>query len=413
MKVFTTFALSIACAAQCFAYSHKPIHAIGDTLINIFDSTNVCFNPGKYANYNETDADGLTFLINGRIVLKKIRIPDYKRDVKLTASVTLSSNGDRWDKTGSLFVIPKETAINLISLAKGEKKYPAIDEARYEKLVGIVSDKDYVPNIELMRFMTPFGVGYYSNMNDSLTRVRKPVYIDRWAKEVAWEEDITNLYPALQGEVYVGVFIDTWTEQGYMVSANLHVEESRIECNRMPKRHVLPLVNTVYYMGQEYPDIFARQDLTVDFDMPKNAKNVKLNYIVTGHGGHSGGDEFTQRRNIVSIDGKPVLDFIPWREDCHTVRRYNPSTGVWLIKRQASYLGENGYSTKDIEEPLGSSDLSRSNWCPGTDVPPRVVSAGDIDAGKHMLTISIPEAAPADGSKLNHWLVSAYLTWED
>ena len=33
-------------------------------------------------------------------------------------------------------------------------------------------------------------------------------------------------------------------------------------------------------------------------------------YIVTGHGGHSGGDEFVEKRNIVSVDGKEVLNFI-------------------------------------------------------------------------------------------------------
>jgi hypothetical protein len=70
-------------------------------------------------------------------------------------------------------------------------------------------------------------------------------------------------------------------------------------------------VNTVYYVGQEYPDIFARKDLTVDFELPAFASRASLRYIVTGHGGHSEGDEFTKQRNLVSVDGTPVLDFIP------------------------------------------------------------------------------------------------------
>lgn len=392
---------------------HKSLPAVGDTLVEVFDSVPVCFNPEKYGNYTEAGSDGIIRLANGRIILKKINIPAYERDVTVTANVTLSSNGDRWDKSGSFFVIPKDAATNLISIAKGDAKYPAVDSTRYEKLVGIVAAEDYIPNIELIRFMTPFGVGFYSSPTDSLTEHRKPVYIDSWAKEVYWEEDITSLYPAIEGEAYVGVFIDTWNPTGYMVSAEILVEESKIECQQMPKRNVMPLVNTVYYMGQEYPDMFARQDLTADFEMPANAKNVKLNYIVTGHGGHSGGDEFVPRRNIISVDNDTVLDFTPWRDDCYTVRRYNPATGVWLIKREASYIGRNGYESKTVEEPLGSSDLSRSNWCPGTDVPPRVAEIGDLTAGKHTVTFSIPEAQPADGDRLNHWLVSAYLTWEE
>ena len=70
-------------------------------------------------------------------------------------------------------------------------------------------------------------------------------------------------------------------------------------------------MNTVYYEGQTYPDIFARRDVSTDFEIPAGVRNVRLKYIVTGHGGHSGGDEFVEKRNIVSIDGKEVLNFIP------------------------------------------------------------------------------------------------------
>ena len=180
----------------------------------------------------------------------------------------------------------------------------------------------------------------------------------------------------------------------------------------MPKREITPLVNTVYYIGQAYPDIFSRKPLTTEFTLPKDAKNVQLKYIVTGHGGHSGGDEFTENPNILSIDGKEVYNFLPWRDDCATFRRFNPATGVWLIKRLASYISDTGYREKEVEEPLASSDLSRSNWCPGSDVFPETIELGDMKAGKHTFTVDIPKAQQVDGNKLNHWLVSAYLVWE-
>ena len=275
------------------------------------------------------------------------------------------------------------------------------------------SGQDYVPTLELMRFMTPFGVGYYSSDNDSLSSKRRPVYIPKWEKSVTWVQDITDLYPALEREAYVGIYIDTWTAEGYVASMELDVKESKITCDVMPERRVKPLMNTVYYIGQTYPDIFSRKDVVMDFDMPKAAKNVRLKYIVTGHGGHSGGDEFVEKRNIVSVDGKEVLNFIPWRDDCASFRRFNPATGVWLIPRVAAYIGDKGYTTKEIEEPLASSDLSRSNWCPGSDVMPEEAVIGDLSAGKHSFKVSIPEAQQVDGNKLNHWLVSAYLVWEE
>lgn len=405
--------LSLLLPASALASSHKEYAALGDTHIMVFDKTNVHFDPNHIGNYAEAGADGIIRLVNGRIILKKITIPHYQRNVKVNIKVTVASNGDRWDKSGSCFVLPKQSAVNLMSIAKGEKKFPAIDTTQYERLIGVVAGKDYKPTLELMRFMTPFGVGHYSANNDTLTAKRRPVYIPKWEQQVEWQQDITDLYPALEGEAYVGVFIDTWTEPGYIASVALDFKESTISCDKMPARHVEPVVNTVYYIGQEYPDIFARKPLTTTFTLPAKAKNVRLKYIVTGHGGHDGGDEFTPNENILSIDGHEVYRFTPWRDDCASFRRFNPATGVWLIPRKAAYISEEGYAEKEVEEPLASSDLSRSNWCPGSDVWPETVSLNNISAGQHTLTIDIPKAQPIKGDEMNHWLVSAYLVWEE
>ncbi len=296
-----TFIAPLAVAATFMmpadAANHKELPALGNTHIQVFDKTPVCFRPDSFPNYTPANADGVIRLVNGRIILKKITLPDYKRDVDVTLKVTVASNGDRWDKSGSCFVLPKESVINLMNIAEGKRAFPAVDSTKYEKMIGIVPGQDYVPTLELMRFMTPFGVGYYSSDNDSLSSKRRPVYIPKWEKSVTWVQDITDLYPALEREAYVGIYIDT--------------------------------------------------------------------------------------------------------------------TGVWLIPRVAAYIGDKGYTTKEIEEPLASSDLSRSNWCPGSDVMPEEAVIGDLPAGKHSFKVSIPEAQQVDGNKLNHWLVSAYLVWEE
>ena len=76
-----------------FKYSTKPLFV---------------FVPILFPNYTPANADGVIRLVNGRIILKKITLPDYKRDVDVTLKVTVASNGDRWDKSGSCFVLPKE-----------------------------------------------------------------------------------------------------------------------------------------------------------------------------------------------------------------------------------------------------------------------------------------------------------------
>lgn len=406
--IISLFATVTVCAA-----GHKELPAKGNCAIQVFDKAHVRFAPDTYpANYNVPGADGIIRLVNGRILLKKITLPDYKRNVSVKLKLTIASNGDRWDKSGSCFVLPQSSAINLLNIAEGKAKFPAIDSLKLENMVGIVPGKNYLPTVELMRFMTPFGVGHFSNNNDTLTSKRRPVYVPQWETSVHWEQDITDLYPLLEGEAYVGVFIDTWTSEGYVASMQIDVKESPLTCDVMTRREVTPLMNTVYYMGQSYPDIFSRKGVSTEFTVPKGAKNIRLKYITTGHGGHSGGDEFVQKRNILSVDGKEVYSFIPWRDDCASFRRFNPATGVWLIKRLASYIGKKGYEEKEVEEPLASSDLSRSNWCPGSDVVPEEVILGNLAPGKHTFTVSIPESQAIEGNKLNHWLVSAYLVWD-
>ena len=414
-KVLLLTALAAVLSTACT----RTYRSLGGTHLEVFNRAHVQFLPDTLGAFTDADAEGIVHLTNGRIILKKVSLPDYKREVNVKLTVRVESDGDRWDKSGSVFVIPeKGPKVNLLSIAKGEASFPEVDSTRYENLIGTVPGPDYEPTVELLRFMTPFGVGYYSRRDTSTYRSRKPVYIDEWAPEARWEADITDLYPLLKGEAWVGVFIDTWTPEGYVASVDIDVTENDCPYEPLPKGHVLPLVNTVYYIGQAYPDIFARKDLTVDFELPEFASKASLRYIVTGHGGHSEGDEFTKQRNLIAFDGMPVLDYTPWRTDCSSFRRFNPSSGVWRLRNgQPVVTRRQGprppISPDDVIQEIASSDLSRSGWCPGSQVDPIDIPLGELAAGMHRLTISIPDAQAIDGDKMNHWLVSAYLVWEE
>ena len=345
-------------------------------------------------------------LQKGRLVYKKVEVPNFPNGTDVKIRLSLRSEGDRWDKTGSCFVVTDPKLISILDIAEGNKKFPmesGIDGA----FLGVRKTNDYEPVIELMRFITPFGVGHYSKEQNSH---RKPVYIPEWEKEVVWETDISHLLKVVTKHFYIGVWIDSWTKEGYSIDLSLHYS------NRPDKLvHVKNLLNTISYVeGQSLPDFFADSMLEQDFSFDKAVKNVKLHYITSGHGGHSGGDEFSKRSNRLKIDKRTVLDFIPWRDDCASFRRFNPSSGVWLKKDSASYIDFEAkkYRVKEIEERIASSDLSRSNWCPGSIVEPVIVELGDMKAGSHKLTLEI-DASSAEKDKYNHWLVSAYLTYEE
>jgi hypothetical protein len=345
-------------------------------------------------------------LQSGRIVLKKVTVPEYTDGTDVKIKITLRSNGDRWDKSGSCFVVTNPNQISIIDVSKKEEVFP---KGTYinEKYGGVLATENYKPVLELMRFMTPFGVGHFSTNKDAH---RRPVYIPNWEKQVVWQQDISALSSEVTGTFYIGVWIDSWTEEGYQIDVSLKYSNRPLK-----KVKVMPLVNTISYVdGQSLPDFFAETTLKHDLTFERNIKNVKLHYITTGHGGHSGGDEFVKIKNSLYVDNNLVLDTIPWRDDCASFRRFNPTSGVWLKKDSASYIDfeAKAYKIKEIEERIASSDLSRSNWCPGSSLVPIVVELGDLNAGKHTFQIEIP-ATKAEEDKLNHWLVSAYITYEE
>jgi hypothetical protein len=361
--------------------------------------------PINFGGDKGSDTEAVSLMSN-RLVYKKVTLPTFKNGTDVKIKLTVRSAGDRWDKSGSCFVVSDPKKLSIISITEKDGVFPK-DSYVDGKFAGFVAGENYNPVVELMRFMTPFGVGHYS---DNKVKHRRPVYIPSWEKEVVWEQDITDLESLVTGTFYVGVWIDSWTAEGYEFDLELSYSD-----RKQIKVSVLPLVNTIPYVGgQQLPDNFAHKDLEKTFTLKKEAKNVKLHYITTGHGGHSGGDEFIKIKNSVFLNNKLVLDTIPWRDDCASFRRFNPTSGVWLKKDSVSYINPKtkGYDLKEIEERIASSDLSRSNWCPGSSVKPMVVDLGNLKAGAYTLKIKIP-ATPVDGDKLNHWLVSAYLTYED
>ena len=246
---------------------------------------------------------------------------------------------------------------------------------------GLISTAEYDVPLELMRFFTGFGVRKF-NYNK--------VKGQDWVDSVLYKMEVTPLAEKLEGEAWIGAYIGNWDAKGHRLSLKLKYypdEEHRVY-------NTLPLFNTVNYLeqaGQPYP-IFMRQDsLIVKFTLKEPAKNARLYYLTTGHGGWGGGDEFNQKPNTLYLDGEKVISFVPWRDDCGTYRNWNPCSG-------------------NFSNGLSSSDLSRSNWCPGTVTNPEYIYLGDLEAGEHSITVKIPQGAPEGGSN-SYWCISGTLIY--
>jgi hypothetical protein len=96
--------------------------------------------------------------------------------------------------------------------------------------------------------------------------------------------------------------------------------------------------------------------------------------------------------NRIFLDGTLKTQFTPWRLDCGSYRLYNPVSG-------------------NFDDGLSSSDLSRSNWCPGTITNPVFIELGDLAAGEHTIRIQIPQG-PKEGESSSFWNVSGALVYQ-
>lgn len=333
--------------------------------------------------------DSLYRFAGGTILAKKVKLPKVPDGTTVFAEVTEKSNGDAYDRTGSVFVIPvKKGKSFLDGLKFGMDSLPKYFSKKAKEYQGVVSTPQYDPLIELMRFFTPFGVSHFNDKRD--------VGI-QWADSVTYIEEVSHLLPVLQDECWIGVFVGNYDKGGHKVSLNLkyHLNNQEIAEKPEKKYWVQPVFNTTNVMemaGQEYGTMFGDDTLTVAFEVPKGVKNVVFRYITTGHGGWEQGDEFVPKMNQVFIDEMPFFHFTPWRVDCGTYRTFNPASG-------------------DFWNGMSSSDYSRSGWCPGTVSHPYFTWIENLSAGKHKIQVFIPLGEP-EGNMFSAWNISGVFIGE-
>ena len=350
--------------------------------------------------YDNTPFDSVLHYAGGTLALKRVRLPELPRHYQTFIELRQRSNGDAYDRTGSVFVIPTgyHGPIFFTGINEHPDSLPCITGKDGQKYQGIAFKRwvdgeqvlYYQPPVELMRFFTPFGVGHFNDR----------VQIDglEWAEETFYKQEVTDLSAYLQGEVWIGVWIGNYDGGGHKVTLDIKSypgserwdDNSRAGDDEICKS-LFNTCNVLEMAGQNYGKIFGTDSLSVTVFIYEPEK-TRLRYISTGHGGWDGGDEFTPKINTILIDGKPMFTYTPWREDCGCYRRFNPVSGNFW----------NGMS---------SSDYSRSGWCPGTATQPVYFDLSGLEPGIHTITVAIPQGEPLGGS-FSHWAVSGVLVIE-
>lgn len=337
-------------------------------------------------NWNEeTKAkEGVIRFANGTLIVKKVKFPEIGNNKQVFVELKQRSNGDAYDRTGSVFVIPEGREKSFFDgLTHGINTLPLLKDAEGKEYQGMTITENYLPNIELMRFFTSFGISHF-NYNKIKGK--------DWHEFTPFRQDISDLRSELSNkEIYVGAYIGNYDKGGHEVSLEITVHNGSSRYHNFD--FVLPVFNTVNVMemgGQNYATLFAdEKGLLVEFTLDHDLKDAKLRYITTGHGGWGNGDEFVPKVNRIFLDNLQVHSFTPWRQDCGSYRLSNPVSG-------------------NFATGLSSSDLSRSNWCPATVTNPLFIDLGDLKAGKHSLRVKIPQG-PREGTSFSFWNVSGVL----
>ena len=348
--------------------------SFGNPIINPADSTTQ--KTFKYAS--------------GTVLLKRVKLPVVPEDTQIYAELYQHSNGDAYDRTGSVFLIPTDKEKSFLEgLTKGVKFLPAFEGKNGKSYQGVTSTEQFSPLVEVMRFFTPFGIGKF---NDNVT-----VYGQHWEDSTYYKQEVTELLPLLQGEQWIGIFIGNYDKGGHRASLSFKYYPGSREISAKPekKQWSMPLFNTLNVMemvGQEYGTMFDSDSLSAEVTIPPGIKNIRIRYLTTGHGGWDGGDEYNQRINTILLDGKVLFQYTPWRCDCATYRKYNPASGNFW----------NG---------ITSSDGSRSGWCPGTATNPYYFPINILTPGKHRFSVAIP-MGKTEGGSFSSWNVSGILLGE-
>lgn len=352
------------------------------TTLKVFENETI-----NFSGDSKSDNDIKRFA-NGTIILKKIKFPKIKEGDNIFVELKQQSNGDAYDRTGTVFFIPQEKKESFLNgLENGVKTLPAYDNGNGKQYFGVTTTENYSPAVEMMRFFTAFGINKFNNLQ---------LKDKTWQTISPYRQDITELKPDLsEKELWIGTFIGNYDKGGHTVSLEITIHKS--DQNIHKNNTAIPLFNTLNIMEmaeQDYSTMFNQdKGLLVEFTLKKDLKNAQLRYITTGHGGWENGDEFVPKTNSILLDGKMIFSFIPWRSDCGSYRLYNPASG-------------------NFGDGLSSSDLSRSNWCPGTVTNPSLISLGDLKAGKHTIQVKIPQGA-TEGNSFSSWNVSGLLLGDE
>jgi hypothetical protein len=185
---------------------------------------------------------------------------------------------------------------------------------------GPTASTDDDVELEIARFITPYGVGYEMDV------------------------DVTDLQRVLEGDRTLRVFVDTWVGPGSPYGAGWLVSARFDFVGGTPSPDPFAVVPLWAPSSVVYGDPARPTARTVDVTIPEGASSARLRALVTGHGQGNADNcaEFCSRDHTFDVGGASVTSTI-WRTDC---------------------------ATTAAPGQMGTFQYPRAGWCPGALVAP-------------------------------------------
>nr|WP_199157548.1 peptide-N-glycosidase F-related protein [Pedobacter sp. ASV2] len=311
----------------------------------------VNFYDGYAKPVNEPVLPGLTRLSNTKYMRKLT--DEEKANIGSTLGVKLvvTAGCDNYDRIGrvTLYKTPKNKSF---------------DDPKAEEY-------------ELLRIMTPF-----------MYKSRKPDQIPY----IVQADQVTGLFKDKSSDIWVltEIFGTTGAGQKEVVGCNGSLLTFTVSVDFISDKNktksssqIMPLLSYFPLDGKDTTAGYNAKE--IEFTVKKNSKSNVLYLISSGHGAGDNGEEYNWRHHVLCLDGKEYTR-LDMSQNCSPFEIYNTQpNGIYF----------------------GNIANERRSWCPGAPVPVRIVNLGPLNAGKHILKISVPEASLLKTE--SNYLMSCYL----
>lgn len=278
-------------------------------------------------------AEGITYREGGQLAEVRVALPPAPTDAASMRGVLLR-----------LTATPTTTVHN-------GKRVPGDPWTRLGRVM-LQTGRNEAP-VELMRFITAFG-----------GRTEHTV-------------DVTPFLPLLSGERTFAIFIRTYSNPAWTVSADLEYGTDDLGARR-------PGFAKGVISGVLSP---AAASLSALIEIPRGVLQPRVRILSTGHG-NPDGDEFHTRTHVLKVDGREIARFRPWMEVGGKHRKHN----TWAARKMVE------------GRELIASDFDRSGWSPGATVEPYIVPAPELTPGRHEVELTILDFPKDEIDR--HWWAS-------